>query len=191
MVAAIKSGTNTTYEIVPSANLGQMASIQGETNAVSDILIAANLPRKLDFPYLVVYSDIVRNPSYLGGPTGHEKLSAISYITRNYTEGDYFFSFATNWSYTADSDYVITSILTDIRLPDGRPAPIDDNSSCIYKITTPQIMPVAPQLPTQKKKSTDDKPEARSQANKRKENAPSSRQRSKSTSASSSSSSGY
>ena len=190
MIAAIKSGTNTTYEIVPSANLGIMGSVQGETNAVSDLLIAANLPRKLDFPYLVVYSDIIENPSYYGGPSGFDKLKAISYITRNYSEGDYFFSFATNWSYTADKDYIISSITTDIRLPDGRAAPIDDNSSVIYKITKPQVMPIPPQIqPAKEKKSSDDKPENRSQAKKKSSASPSSRQRSKSTSASSSSSS--
>ncbi len=190
MIAAIKSGTNTTYEIVPSANLGLSGTVQAETNAVSDLLIAASLPRKLDFPYLVVYSDIVQNPSYYGGPSGFDKLNAISYITRNYSEGDYFFSFATNWNYIADKDYIITSITTDIRLPDGRPAPIDENSSVIYKITKPQIMPIAPQIQQPKqKKSSDDKPENRSQANKKSSSSPSSRTRSKSMSSSSGSSS--
>ena len=31
--------------------------------------------------------------------------------------------------------------LSGIRLPDGRPAPIDKNSSVIYKIVKPQAMP--------------------------------------------------
>ena len=165
MTAVVKSGTNTTFEIVPAANLGQQDFSEASTNAESDILVANQLPRKLDFPYLVVYTDIVQNPIYYGGPNGHEKLSAIAYITRNYTEGDFFFSFATNWDYVVDKDYVITSITTDIRLPDGTPAPIDENSSVIYKIIKPQVMPIPPQITAPpKKKSSDDKPEARGMA---------------------------
>ena len=165
MTAVVKSGTNTTFEIVPAGNLGTQDFAEASTNAESDILVAAQLPRKLDFPYLVVYTDIVQNPTYYGGPNGHEKLSAIAYITRNYTEGDFFFSFATNWDYVVDKDYVITSITTDIRLPDGSPAPIDENSSVIYKIVKPKAMPIPPQITAPKKKSSDDKPEARGMAN--------------------------
>jgi len=140
------SAGNTINLIIPSAKIGGNVSKQASTNATSDLLIASNLPKKLSFPYLVVYTDIVRNTDYYGGPNGHEKLNAISYITRNYAEGDYFYSFTTNWNYTADSNYVITSILTDIRLPDGRPAPIDENSSVIYKIQKPQVMPMLPPI---------------------------------------------
>tara|TARA_R110002074_G_scaffold118398_2_gene250941 strand:- start:3930 stop:7355 length:3426 start_codon:yes stop_codon:yes gene_type:complete len=126
---------------VPSANLGALIAKQATTESNSDLLIAYNMPQKLDYPYLVVYTDIIRNPSYYGGPNGHQKLQAIAYITRNYAEGDFFYSFATSWNYTADTDYVITDITTDIRLPDGRPAPIDKNSSVIYKLVKPQAMP--------------------------------------------------
>ena len=119
---------------------------QTNTNAESDELQAINLPSKLDYPYLVVYSDIIRNPDYYGGNTGFTKLPAIAYITRNYATGDYFYSFATNWTYTADHDYTITDITTDIRLPNGQPAPINENSSVIYKITKVQAMPPPPPL---------------------------------------------
>lgn len=142
----------TTSIMVPSGKLGTTVRKQASTNATSDLLIGSKLPKKLSYPYLVVYSDIVRNVSYYGGPNGHEKLNAIGYITRNYAEGDFFYSFTTNWNYTADSDYVITDITTDIRLPDGSIAPIDSNSSVIYKIQKPQIMPVPPMLPPQKEK---------------------------------------
>ncbi len=141
---------NTIDIIVPSAKIGSCVLKQSSTNAISDLLIAKNLPRKLSYPYLVVYTDIVRNSDYYGGVNGHEKLNAISYITRNYAEGDYFYSFTTNWDYTADTDYIITSILTDIRLPDGRPAPIDENSSVIYKITKPKVMPLPPTIEIKK-----------------------------------------
>jgi len=152
MSAVLRSSSGSTTDIVvPSASIGTPVFKQARTNAESDILLATNLPKKLSYPYLVVYSDIIRNASYYGGPNGHEKLNAIAYITRNYAEGDFFYSFTTNWNYTADTDYVITSITTDIRLPDGRAAPIDGNSSVIYKIQKPQIMPVPPMLPPPKK----------------------------------------
>ncbi len=146
-LAIIRTANDTIVDIVvPSAKIGGIIDKQTTTNATSDLLIAQNMPRKLSYPYLVVYTDIIRNAIYYGGPTGYEKLNAIAYITRNYAEGDYFYSFTTNWTYTADTDYVITSITTDIRLPDGSPAPINDNSSVIYKITKPQIMPLPPTL---------------------------------------------
>ncbi len=131
---------------VPTANLGALITKQSMTNADSDILVAVGMPQKLDYPYLVVYTDIVRNPLYYGGPDGRQKLSAIAYITRNYAEGDFFYSFSTGWTYTADQDYIITDITTDIRLPDGSPAPIDKNSSVIYKIQTTKAMPNPPAI---------------------------------------------
>jgi hypothetical protein len=128
---------------VPAENLGS-AMGAASTNATSDELIAVNLPKKLAYPYLVVYSDIVANPSYIGGSSGHTKLQAIAYLTRNYTEGDFFYNSATSWTHTVDLPHVLSSIRTSIRLPDGTEAPIDENSSVIYKIVKPQAMPVAP-----------------------------------------------
>ena len=111
------------------------------TNGESDELIATNFPKKLDFPYLVVYSNLVENNKYFGGKTGFSKLPAMAYVPRSFTTGDYFFGTATTWTYTADKDYVVSNIHTDIRLPDGTPAPLAENSSIIYKITKPKIMP--------------------------------------------------
>ena len=134
--------TDSMFSPVPAENLGaiqpeQTADVQGE----SDELIALNLPKKLSYPYLVVRTNLILNPEYIGGKTGFEKLPAIAFITRNYSEGDYFYSFTTNWNYTVDLPYVVSSIITDIRLPDGRPAPIDDNSSVIYKINKLRTLP--------------------------------------------------
>ena len=140
------SQSNQTPKAIPMPNLGGLGEDQATTNVESDLLIAAGMPQKLDYPYLVVYSDIVRNSVYYGGDSGHQKLSAIAYITRNYAEGDYFYAFSTSWSYTADQDYVITDITTDIRLPNGDPAPIDENSSVIYKVIKNKVMPLNPQI---------------------------------------------
>ncbi len=136
----------TSRPLIPMPLLGGLGDYGANTNIESDVLIALRMPQKLDYPYLVVYTDIVRDAQYIGGATGHQKLSAIAYITRNYSEGDYFYSFSTGWTYTADTNYVITDITTDIRLPDGSPAPLDDNSSVIYKVIKNKQMPLNPEL---------------------------------------------
>ena len=106
-------------------------------NAESDELIAQNLASKLDYPYLVVYSDIVRNTKFYGGKNGQQKVPAMAYLSRNYSTGDYFYTFSTGWNYTIDNPYILTDFSTEIMLPDGSPAPINKDSSVIYKITKP------------------------------------------------------
>ncbi len=133
------------FSPVPAENLGGIpVNIEANVQAESDSLIAENLPKKLSYPYLVVRTNLILNPDYIGGKSGYEKLPAIAFVTRNYSEGDYFYSFTTNWSYTIDMPYVISNIITDIRLPNGEPAPIDDNSSVIYKINKLRTLPNIP-----------------------------------------------
>ena len=144
MVAGVQNNAN-----MPMENLGTLATAvnsgpnPANIDCESDELIAIDLPSKLDFSYLVVNSDIVQNTQFYGGASGQQKVPAMAYISRNYSEGDYFYSFTTNWSYTADRDYVISEINTNITLPNGEPAPIEPNSSVIYKITKPKILPPA------------------------------------------------
>lgn len=135
----------------PMGNLGTTPSEQTvNTNAVSDELVAVGVPSKLNFSYLVVYSDIVRNSSYYGGRSGQQKVPAMAYITRNDTTGDFIYQFTTNWDYIADSNYIISDITTDIRLPNGNPADIEKNSAVIYKITKPMSLPPPPVEPKKK-----------------------------------------
>tara|TARA_R110000772_G_scaffold5594_2_gene20009 strand:- start:2033 stop:5329 length:3297 start_codon:yes stop_codon:yes gene_type:complete len=159
--ASIASSTN--FENNPTENLGVMNNnfnqpsgntdiaslelIKNDTVLIdceSDELVASGLPTKLDFAYLVLYSDIVGNSQFYGGANGHQKIPAMAYISRNYSAGDYFYSFTTNWTYTADKDYILTNIHTNITLPNGEPAPIEPNSSVIYKISKPKSMPPPP-----------------------------------------------
>ena len=131
--------------ISPAGNLGTLAPMNvANTNAISDKLQALELPSKLDYPYLVLYSDIVDNPAYYGGPDQGQKLQAIAYLARNYETGDYYFSNPTSWNYTVDSDRIITSITTDIRLPDGRPAQLGPKSAVMYKILSSSPAPTLP-----------------------------------------------
>ena len=141
------------YEIIPAFNLGGMPDANvGITNAVSDLLVSGDLAKKLAFPYLVVYSNIINNVEYYGGPQGNSKLPAIAWISRSYATGDYFFSTATDWSFVSDSHYNISEIITDIRLPSGAAAPIDGGSSIIYKIIKPKPMPAPPPSVADQKK---------------------------------------
>jgi hypothetical protein len=127
----------------PMENLGVIENeeLSTSTNVVSDIMIALKLPRKLDYSYLVLYSNIVDKPQYYGGPFGKSALPAMAYIPRSFVTGDFFFGSATTWNYTADKDYVLSEIVTDIRLPNGKPAPLASGSSVIYKITRPKVLP--------------------------------------------------
>jgi hypothetical protein len=155
--ADLASATNNAHQ--PMENLGAVNVLDqvNETtiDCESDELIALGLPTKLDFAYLIVYSDIVANSQFYGGANGQQKIPAMAYISRNYSQGDYFYSFTTNWTYTADRDYILTEINTNIILPNGEPAPIEPNSSVIYKITKPKSMPPPP-LPLKEDKGKQD-----------------------------------
>ena len=76
---------------------------------------------------------------------------------------DYFYSFTTNWTYTADRDYILTEINTNITLPNGEPAPIEPNSSIIYKITKPKAMPPLPKPLEASKGKKDDENKKRNE----------------------------
>tara|TARA_R110002096_G_scaffold248690_1_gene441090 strand:+ start:5072 stop:8263 length:3192 start_codon:yes stop_codon:yes gene_type:complete len=136
------------------SNLGGTAFNQSVfINAVSDDLIAVNLPSKLDYSYLIVYSNIVPNTQFYGGANGQQKIPAMAYVSRNYSTGDFFFGQETSWSYIVDKEFILTEFDVNITLPNGLPAPIEDNSSIIYKITKPKTLP-PPQsafLPQKKK----------------------------------------
>jgi hypothetical protein len=116
-------------------NLGGPAYVEVKTQVESDALIANNLPSKLSYSYLVVHSDILQQTSSFYGSQRVTNIPAIGYITRNYESADFFFSFATDWAYIIDKPQMLNSFVVDIRLPNGRPAPLDPNSSILFKIT--------------------------------------------------------
>ncbi len=142
----------------PMENIAGVRPNQLEANADSDKIIALNLPSKLDYSYLVVYSDIIPNVKYYGGANGEQKIPAMAYISRNYSTGDFFYSFTTDWTYMVDKPYILSHFKVDIRLPNGKPAPISDNSSLIFKIVKRKVMPpITPSLtPAQQKKIDDE-----------------------------------
>lgn len=102
----------------------------------SCIIYAKNLATKLEFPYWLVYSDIIEGMNFHSVEDG-EKNNIIAVCNRAYISGDFAFSFATDYVFTATKDFVISGITTQILNPDLSPADIDDRTSVIYKIQKP------------------------------------------------------
>ena len=135
----------TDFNRFPLYNLGVAQDIQAEPSVVSGSLLAKNLPSKLDFPYLMVYSNLGNEMLYYGGSDAHSRLPCLAYISRNYSAGDFFYMPAGSFNLTASKDFVLTDITTDIRLPDGSRPRLSPHSSVIYKLIRQQPQqPVAP-----------------------------------------------
>ena len=60
---------------------------------------------------------------------------------KNYIEGDYIYGFASSYNTTVEFPLKISEITTEIRLPNGNLAPIDQKSSVIYKVERQMTMP--------------------------------------------------
>ena len=84
----------------------------------------------------MVYSDIIEGIEYDSVENG-EKDNIIAVCNRAYISGDFAFSFATDYVFTATHNFVITGITTQILNPDLTPADIDEKTSVIYKIQKP------------------------------------------------------
>ena len=109
-------------------------------------ITAFRIPDKLNYPYLCIYSDIATagaDTTYYGGFDGHSKIPCLAFMTRNYTNGDFFYALESTFNYTATKPFVITDITTDIRLPDGKRPVLDPNSAVIYKIQKTRQLPIA------------------------------------------------
>lgn len=113
---------------------GTALSLDGTT---SQAIIASNLPIKMDDAFYQVYSDIV--------PTNYksedQNLNIIGTCMKNYIEGDYIYGFASTYNTTVEFPLKISEITTEIRLPNGNLAPIDQKSTVIYKIQREMTMP--------------------------------------------------
>ena len=89
-------------------------------------------------------SNIVPTPQYIGGDEGNVNLPAVAYVGRSYTTGDFFYGEASSWAYTVDQSYVLSDITVDIRLPDGQPATLDENSAVVFRTVKGKSLPVLP-----------------------------------------------
>tara|TARA_R110002072_G_scaffold223_1_gene1651 strand:+ start:10393 stop:14022 length:3630 start_codon:yes stop_codon:yes gene_type:complete len=146
--------TQTNSKDMPLYGLGTNSGLPSAPSVTQAGLNAENLPTKLDYPYLLIYSSIIAggtNTEYYGGLDGKSKLPCIGYITRNYNEGDFFYGMEQSFNYTANKTFTLTDIETEIRLPDGTRPRLGTHNSIIYKITKPITLPNNNILPNNNK----------------------------------------
>jgi hypothetical protein len=127
---------------------------QAEPDCSQGSITAFQLPSKLDYPYLVVYSDIsggASNTEFVGGSDSQSMIPAVAYLYRNENNGDFFYSMESDIEFTAVRDYVITEVDIDIRRPDGRRPRLAPHSAVIFKITKPLQVPDPQVILNQKK----------------------------------------
>jgi hypothetical protein len=134
----------------PLYGLGTAQQIQAEPSVSTASILAKNLPSKLDFPYLMVYTNLGMEMLYYGGEDAHSRLPCLAYISRNYSAGDFFYLPAGTFSLQVSRDFVLTDITTDIRLPDGSRPKLSPHSSVIYKILRAPPQPQSAQQENQK-----------------------------------------
>ena len=131
---------------MPMYDLGVDAGRPVQPTSIAGTITAFNLPTKLTYPYLCVYSSIPSggtDTQWIGGGDGHSKISCMGYLTRNENEGDFFYTTGTTFNFTATKQFIISEIETDFRLPDGSRPKLEPQSCVIYKITKP-IQSVSP-----------------------------------------------
>lgn len=110
--------------------------------SVSTQVRASNLPIKADTSFYTVYSDICQNNYYSQGL----KKQIIGVIPKNYISADFIYGFASTYRQPITFPKKLRSVTTEIRLPNGKLAPIDPKSSIIYKVTRKFFIPDAVQL---------------------------------------------
>ena len=132
--------TNTSNQ--PMFDLGVEALRQAVPNITAGLLTAFNLPSKLSYPYLCVYSSIPSGGTdthWLGGGDGQSRIPCMGILTRQNNEGDYFYGVETSYNFTATKDFTLSEVETEFRLPDGSRPKLEPHSTVIYKVTKPLV----------------------------------------------------
>jgi len=115
--------------------------------AETALTYASNLPQKLEFPYWLIQSDLIEGCDFNSENNGSED-NIMALCNRAYLAGDFAFSFAPDYKFTATKDFVVTGIKTRILNPDLSPAFINDKTAIIYKIESPiKMFALAAKLP--------------------------------------------
>jgi len=122
-----------TYQL--GFNSGESTALDGTT---SQSIVANNLPIKMDNSFYRIHSNII--PTIY--KTENENINIIGVCPKNYVEGDFIYSpDPSSYTTTAEFPLKIGEITTEIRLPNGRLAPIDQKSSVTYKIQRTMVLP--------------------------------------------------
>ena len=101
-------------------------------------LYATQLPKKLEFPYWLVKSDLINGVDFYSQNNG-AVANIMGICNRAYLAGDFAFSMGSDYVFVATKDYVITSVKTQILNPDLTPAEVDNKTAVIYKIQSPLL----------------------------------------------------
>lgn len=105
-------------------------NIDGST---STQIRATNFPEKIESPYYHVYSDII-NTEYI---KNKNTMNIVGIIPKNYISGDYVYGFSSSYQIPVLFPQKLSEVNIQIRTPDGQLAPINTQSSIIFKVQRP------------------------------------------------------
>tara|TARA_R110001599_G_scaffold330467_3_gene544900 strand:+ start:7993 stop:11790 length:3798 start_codon:yes stop_codon:yes gene_type:complete len=105
-----------------------------QAGAVSTVLEAENLPRKMLSPIYLIKSDLL-NPLFIGGREGTSALPVIAVVDKSSGYGDFYTGAKDSTIFTNTVPRTIQNIKTSIVDADGSNSRVDDSSCIIYKIT--------------------------------------------------------
>ena len=147
IAASMAAGHGEDIYGLPMFNLDFAKGYNVNPSATSAVLQATNLPKKLTYPYWLLYSNIVGGLDFY---SNNNKSNCLGIITRNYTAGDFAYSFDMNRQFVVQNDSVLTEITQEILNPDFTPADIDDYSVILYKVNKQigQPVPNTYEMPT-------------------------------------------
>mgnify|MGYP003682501295 FL=1 len=104
------------------------------TTSVGDTLSASGISDSFNFPYLVIYSNIIPTDNdFYGGPEV-SPINVFALVNRSYASGNYIFLQGTDISYVVQKKTIINNFDVQIKLPDGTPLELSTNSSVIFRI---------------------------------------------------------
>ena len=149
MVSLVTNQSNLPLFLAPGSvrDLGPASLTQ-----VADYIIPKNAPSRYSYSHLVVYSDIVQSGNYIGC-NKNSSIPAVAYVTKSFVTGNFIYGQESPLVFTVDRPYQISDILIDIRLPDGRPANLDPNSTVIFRVVKNKVsLDMTPAQYTQIKK---------------------------------------
>ena len=106
---------------------------------VADYIIPRNKPSLYSYSHLVIYSDIVAHASNYIGSDKNTSIPAVGYVSKSFVTGNYIYGQESPLVFTVERPYQISDILVDIRLPDGRPANLDPNSTVIFRVVKSKV----------------------------------------------------
>ena len=105
-------------------------------DALSTEFVASNLPRKMFRPYFTIRSDIITDPSWLGGPDSGQILPIVSIVSKQNADGDFFFQESpSDLVFTNTIPRTITDVSISIHDPSGQFARVDESTAILFKIS--------------------------------------------------------